>query len=396
MADAPGMSTSRRTVPGWARVALGGSSGGAIGFALAETARPASWTSTGGLAAAQGIWFMWVALGVGAGVIGATLFASRRLPDGRMLALGAIGVMGGGFLSGYLAQSLYSALLDTRALSGCFSDYRSTLDDGALNWCFANTVRIPRVAGWMVAGSVLGVGIGLFFRSSRHGQNAALGGLAGGLVGGLVFDSVPALTGVSSLRASQLIAVALIGGLIGGLTSLITAARVTTTLEVLDGELRGRRYMLIEQTSRIGSARSLEIPIIGDRTVAEVHATVHVTDSGVRIEPTGSALVTVDGRPGAAPLRDGSIIGVGNTHLRVESRRHNRTEGEEMTPVEGQPAAASKPGGRPVLVSYRPDGSASTSESTVVRSTEDGGRTQPTTPPDSKRPRPTLPTNRQP
>lgn len=303
------------------RVAGGGALGGAVGFGLAKLVTPSGQQSDAGLAAAQGLWFMCVALGIGGGVIGMMLSSSGRRPNSTMLLLGAVGVLGGGFFSGYLAQTLYSALLDTEALNRCFNQYQQSFDDSALNWCYANTVRLPRVMGWAVAGAVIGVGIGLFFRSLRHGQNGAVGGIIGGLVGGLLFDSVPAITGISSLSASQLIAVAIIGGLIGGLTSLISAARVTAWLDVVSGELRGRRFMLVEQTSRIGSIRSLEIPLIGDGTVADVHATITVSDSAVRIEPVGPNTVMVEGRAGAAALRDGSEITIGRTVLRAGLRR---------------------------------------------------------------------------
>lgn len=307
--------------------------GATIGFILTRLFVSGDVDTASGLALSQGVWFMLVLGGIGGGILAGMYWREGRRPDNNEIAVAAAAVLAAGFVAGYLAQSIYSSMLDASSLQSCFREYRSSGNDSALNWCYANTVRAPRALGWLLAGAVGGLGIGAAFRSVRHGQNAVLGGAIGGLIGGLLFDSIPGLTGVSSLVVSQFIAVGLIAVLIAALISIIETARSTFWIDVVSGEMAGHRFLLADHRLRVGSARTLEAPLLGDRSIRELHA--EFIDSGDTVTVTAAANVTilVNGAPTAtAQLTAGDVVTVGATELRLGSRA-----GGPMTPVPASP-----------------------------------------------------------
>lgn len=307
--------------------------GATIGFILTRLFVSGDVDTASGLALSQGVWFMLVLGGIGGGVLAGMYWREGRRPDNNEIAVAAAAVLAAGFVAGYLAQSIYSSMLDASSLQSCFREYRSSGNDSALNWCYANTVRAPRALGWLLAGAVGGLGIGAAFRSVRHGQNAVLGGAIGGLIGGLLFDSIPGLTGVSSLVVSQFIAVGLIAVLIAALISIIETARSTFWVDVVSGEMAGHRFLLADHRLRVGSARTLEAPLLGDRSIRELHAEFIDSGDTVTVTAAANATILVNGAPTAtAQLTAGDVVTVGATELRLGSRA-----GGPMTPVPASP-----------------------------------------------------------
>jgi MFS family permease len=303
--------------------------GATIGYILTQLFVSSDVDTASRLAFSQGIWFMLVLGGIGGGILGGMYWREGRRPDNNEMAVAAVAVLAAGFVAGYLAQSIYSSMLDTSSLQACFRDYRSSRNDAALNWCYANTVRAPRALGWLLAGAVGGLGIGAAFRSVRHGQNAVAGGAIGGLIGGLLFDSIPGLTGVSSLAVSQFIAVGLIAVLVAALISIIETARATFWIDVTSGEMAGHRFLLADHRLRVGSARTLEAPLLGDRSVREVHAEFIDSGGNVTVNAAANATILVNGAPAVtAQLTAGDVVTVGSTELRLGSRA-----GGPMSPV---------------------------------------------------------------
>lgn len=296
-----------------------GAVGGVAGFVLSRIAEVPEASSDGTLMVLQGVWFALVIGAIGSAIAYAGFTLDGRRPSTEMILIGLGVLLGSGFVSGVVAQQAFTGLLDSSTLNTCFSNYRRVPSDSELNWCVASAFRFPRLVGWTVAGALGGVGIGAFLRSKRRGVNAALGGLAAGIIGGLLFDVIPAVAGLSVLWPSQFIAVVIIGALIGLLVSVIETLRLNAWVEVLSGELKGRTIALTESVSRIGTERSLEIPVIGDSAVHGFHARILFSGTDASIEPIGGP-VDVGGRSAPSPLRNGDVFTVGRTSFRFNSR----------------------------------------------------------------------------
>lgn len=325
----PQLSKRRVVMP-----ALWGIAGGVLGFLLSRIVDLDNVSDSSDAKVKAGTWFMLALGGIGVALIASVAWSSGRRPKPASAGLAAVAMVAGGFVAGYIAQQIYIGLLDTQTLQKCFGEYRTDLDDSALNWCFANTVRLPRALGWLVAGSVGGVGIGMAFGSKRHVQNSVAGGAVGGLIGGLLFDTVPAITGASSLAVSQLIALCIIGGLIGAASSLIETARASLWLEIQSGELRGRQLVVIDDVARLGSARTIELPIPGDRQVAELHLTIRTIGGEPQFEAHAPTQLNGAASSGAA-LQHGDILTVGASQLMVMRRG---TPNPSAAPRSSQPA----------------------------------------------------------
>ena len=318
---------------------VAGAIGGVSGFVMSRTVDSLSATDESQLRLQQGLWFALVVLSIGAALIAANYIQARRRPDLVTIAVASGSLLVIGFIAGYLAQILYSAILDPNSLNICFVEYHADRDDSALNWCYANTVRIGRAVGWAVAGGLAGVAIGVTFRSLRRCQNGVIGGAVGGLLGGLLFDSIPALLGVSSLWMSQLLALIIIGGLIGGLTSIIESVRTQMWIEIISGESNGRRFPIVDPVTRIGSARTIDLPIIGDRLVRELHARLVVDETGATLFSEISDPIVHNGQPTkSVRLSDGDRFVIGATELRVLI--NDQTPASNAVPATNTPNAA--------------------------------------------------------
>ncbi len=296
-----------------------GAAGGFAGFLTSRVAEFADSTSQVGQAVIQGFWFAAVIASIGTAVALSTFGSDGRRPTVQMVYLGAGTLLGIGFLSGVVAQILFNRLLNPDDLNSCFNNYRRFGNDSELNWCFATAARWPRTAGWLVAGGLGGLGIGAFLNSRRRAKNAVAGGLIAGTIGGALFDAIPAILGTSSLWPSQLFGVILIGALIGLLVSLIENLRLQAWVEVLTGEMKGRSIPLNESINRIGSERSLEIPIIGDRQVAGLHARIVISGPEARFESQGGQ-IAIDGKTPPCRIVDGDVLHVGGSALRFRNR----------------------------------------------------------------------------
>jgi putative peptide zinc metalloprotease protein len=115
----------------------------------------------------------------------------------------------------------------------------------------------------------------------------------------------------------------------------------------------GRRVPVLGEVT-IGREAGNAI-VLEDRSVSRAHARVTVSGGGeARVEDVGSSHGTwLDGRPvsGPVPLREGSVLQVGDARVRVEARRDASGAGRTLVvPVDAAPRAPAVDGGaRPAL-----------------------------------------------
>lgn len=329
-----------------------GAVGGLVGFVISEAYMDDSrmFYSEGEIRTSSGIWFMLIVLGIGAALVGGQALLNKTQPAPESLIITAPSLIVGGFLSGYIAQSLYSAMLDDN------------------EW-------LARTLGWGLAGLLAGAAASAGFKSVKRLQNGVLGGLAGGLVGGGLFD--PIANTMNSAVGSRFVGIMLIGTLMGLLIGLIETARVGMWIDVLNGEFRGRQYVIHDGRARVGSARTLEVPLLGDRSIAEVHCTMTAPPNPSFVCSPGQQ-VLVNGMPSSgAALNNGDVLRIGNTDVRVNLKA-------------GGPAGAQPAVGVPTAQpSYTPPTSPSPQADRQAPRPPAAGGAPPAQPP---RQRPRLPT----
>jgi hypothetical protein len=298
-------------------MATSGAAGGFAGFLLSQLQSDSS-SAADNLQHTTGVWFMLVVLGIGAGLIAGDAFLSKSPPSLAVLARSAAAIAIGGYIAGYLAQGLYSSMLNEASLDSCLD----AATESEFNFCLANAYRGPRMVGWGLAGALGAVGVGLAFQSLKRTQNAIAGGLVGGLLGGFFFDLIPLMLSGGSEELSQVIAMLLIGSLMGVGMSLIDVARTDLWLEVISGEMRGRQFMVMDDRTTIGSARSAAITLLADRSVKEVHVTLKRSSGFAEYTCNTSDPVLVNGTAAlSGQVRDGDVLTIGATQLRVGFKR---------------------------------------------------------------------------
>ena len=349
------------------RLAVAGVVGGLIGFLLGEIQMDdASWNGARffdeNLKAGSAVYFALVMLG-----IGAALVASQGLGEGDnkkvfetvVRALPALII--GGAVAGFIAQALYEGMTE------------------------GGSVRPARAVGWMVAGALGGLAVGLGFRSKKRIQNGLVGGAIGGLIGGLLFDSVLDILGnADSAQVPRFIALVLIGGLMGTLIGLIDTLRTEAWLTVISGEMTGRQFILYDETTLVGCARNIPITILADREIAEHHIEIQQQDGKATFTCLrGASPVLVNGvSTSSGTVSNADVLTVGKTEIQVGFRR---AETGSITTPSSAPTQQAQQGGQPSL-----DSSAPPESRRSVRPPRSGGGRTPSPSKEGPRQRPTI------
>jgi ubiquitin-protein ligase len=234
-------------------------------------------------------------LGIGEGVYYGSLEKTVKYA---LLGMGISIVVG--FVSGYIAQTIYAGLLPAEA--SVFS------------------AAIVRGLGWSVMGLGVGLSAGLIKPDPRRLLFCSLGGLAGGFIGGFVFNFV-----VNAVKLSEndtgtfarAIGIIVMGLLIGLGIGLLEQIAKQAWLKVIRGEFEGKEYLVFAGTTSIGNNGKNTIVLFKDRLVAPHHCDIILEGGKYVVVDCGTPLGTVVNgmRTGRHVLRRGDAIAVGNSVL---------------------------------------------------------------------------------
>lgn len=333
--------------------AIAGLVGGGIAFLLSEPY--GAFVDTTGFNAGSvvdivvsiGLWFALVLIGIGGAVTTADAVINRDWAKARFLILRAAPyLIVGGIVAGFIAQIAYQNLVDfeqvNRELDRCFAQGDDICSQALL-------AQVPgRAIGWGIAGMLGGIPIGLAASSRRLAQNGAIGGLIGGLIGGAAFDPIGLIFTSGTGGVERFVGILLIGTLIGVAFSLITTARTTAFVEIMNGDAAGTQFPITDEVMLVGCANNAAITLRGDREVKEHHFQLkwdgaHASFECVRNSP----MLEVDGTAtssGLIPL--GATVKVGRTELTVRAAKGVLSGGRRSptTPSTRRPAASDAPG----------------------------------------------------
>jgi len=147
-------------------------------------------------------------------------------------------------------------------------------------------IPISRTVGWGFLGLFIGMVEGVRARSWAKVKVGITGGIIGGLIGGaaISFLRIP----VSSVLVSRLTGLLILGTLIGLFYGLFEKRFSQGVLKLLNGRLKGKEYLLVQKTIRVGTSDKSDIQLEGYKNVSELHALLRCSGGEVTIEPLQS------------------------------------------------------------------------------------------------------------
>jgi hypothetical protein len=168
-----------------------------------------------------------------------------------------------------------------------------------------------RSVSWGIVGLLLGLAQGLAMGSGKKIRNGLIGGFAGGLAGGLLFDVIGMAVHADWL--SRLVALCVIGGLMGLMIGLVENLLKDAWLLVTSGPLSGKQFVLYKNPTIFGSSPKADLYLFKDPDIAPCHAAIHITPQGHVLADAGApAGVSVNGmRITQHKLRPGDNVQMG-------------------------------------------------------------------------------------
>ena len=217
-------------------------------------------------------------------------------------------LIGAGLLGSYLADKVYEP-----ASKHAVEKYLQTGDISDLQ----NALYMPRAIAIGIIGLSCGAALGAASRSPKRALYGGIGGVIGGFLGGLLFNW---MTGsASSGVVPRLIAIVIVGTLIGLGVGLVEQVTREHWLEVVSGGMAGKQFILYNPITLIGSSPTCQITLVRDPYLSEVHCRLERHGDDLLIEAAGP--VMVDGQQASKTvLHDGATVQVGTTLLRYGKR----------------------------------------------------------------------------
>ncbi len=234
--------------------------------------------------------FVGLALGIGEGVFyGSTEKAIKYALIGAGVSLVIA------FISGYLAQWMYSEMLTDDP------------DDF--------TAAFVRGLGWAIMGLGIGTAVGLIKPEIKRILFCAIGGLVGAFIGGFLFNYICDI--IPNDVVARGVAIVIMGLLIGLGVGLLEQFAKAAWLKVIRGEFEGKEYLVFAGTTSIGNNGKNTIVLFKDKLVGPHHCDIKLEGSKYVLTDCGTPMGTiVNGHKTTRHiLRQGDAIAIGNSVL---------------------------------------------------------------------------------
>jgi hypothetical protein len=237
---------------------------------------------------------------------------------GKALLIGAPSAIVISLLLGLVANALYKSLVEALSsrlqADGFDSSTQAFWDE------FAAQNHLNRGLAWMFLGLAAGLAVGVSSLAWKRILVAGAGGLVGGFIGGFVFDFF------QGQGEAQFVGLAITGLAVGLGIGLMEQATKTSWLEIVQGGMAGKQFILFKADITLGSSPSADVTLIKDPAIAGVAAriirrgalvTIESLVPGQPIEINGQAVER-------AKLSEGGIISLGATKVRFRERAKNQ------------------------------------------------------------------------
>jgi uncharacterized membrane protein len=217
-----------------------------------------------------------------------------------------------GLALGALANAFYSS-----ATTKIWTDANLRLSNGeseeVVLQAVKNAMHLPRGFAWLLVGIAAGLTVGVASRSLKRTGLTVGGGAVGGFIGGFVFDFIPD----DLLWVSQSVGITVTGLLIGLSMALLEQAARTQWIEIVEGGMAGKQFILYKREITLGSAPTADITLIKDTAISPIHARIFATGGRSLIESLDpNRPISVNGVVGLRmPLEDSVYITIGSTQV---------------------------------------------------------------------------------
>ncbi len=213
-----------------------------------------------------GVFFGAIMGGFLGSVEGITLSVRSRILPGIITGI-LVGAIGGavGFLIGQGALFLVSDLF--------FHSNKAMQSYG---------IPISRTIGWGFLGFFIGTVEGVRAKSWMKIKVGMIGGIVGGLLGGFMIEYLRIL--YPTFIYARLVGLLILGFLIGLFYGLFEKRFSQGVLKLLNGKLKGKEYLLVQKTIRIGNSVKADIQLTGYQNVADIHAVLQTVKGEIFIK----------------------------------------------------------------------------------------------------------------
>ena len=234
--------------------------------------------------------FIGLFLGIGEGV-----YYGSKEKAVKYALIGAGVSLAIGFVSGYLAQWMYSGMLE----------------DDPTDFAAA----FVRGVGWAIMGAGVGLAVGLIKPEKKRILFCSIGGLVGAFVGGFLFNYVCEI--IPNDIVARGVAIVVMGILIGVGVGLLEQFAKAAWLKVIRGEFEGKEYLVFAGTTSIGNNGKNTIVLFKDKLVGPHHCDITLDGSKYVLTDCGTPMGTiVNGQKVVRHiLRQGDAIAIGNSVL---------------------------------------------------------------------------------
>jgi hypothetical protein len=153
--------------------------------------------------------------------------------------------------------------------------------------------------------------VGIASKSLKRTGLTVAGGAAGGFIGGFLFDFIP------GEAVAQALGITITGMLIGLSMAILEQAARTQWIEIVEGGMAGKQFILYKSDITLGSAPSADITLIKDPSISPIHARIYAQAGRSYIESLDpSRPISVNGAVGMrTPLEDSVYITIGSTQV---------------------------------------------------------------------------------
>lgn len=150
---------------------------------------------------------------------------------------------------------------------------------------------LSRAVGWSIVGLFIGAIEGIRSKSIRLIRVGMLGGWIGGLLGGLIMVYLHLY--LNSIMIGRLVGIVILGLLIGFFYGLVENSLSFGTLKVLNGEFKGRDYLINFRRTRLGVGKKAHIRLEPYTAVAELHAEIRVDRGNLHLRSLSESHVVL-------------------------------------------------------------------------------------------------------
>ncbi|MBF9017642.1 MULTISPECIES: FHA domain-containing protein [unclassified Oceanispirochaeta] len=205
------------------------------------------------------------------------------------------------------------------AIAGQFF-FNLILPDSVLPESYRNSYFAARIISWAIMGMFIGTAEGLRARSSQKIQAGIIAGLTGGIAGGAIVEGAMLFFPADSWLKLPGFMIMTMGTAL--LTILIEVKTSPGVFRVLNGTSKGRKYLINQKRTRMGSHPGCDISISGSDKVPGIAVSLKRKGMEIILQAENNFRVLVnDDYVENCSLKYDDVIKIGNSKFLYEVRQ---------------------------------------------------------------------------